>query len=116
MLEVQWNGSAYEVYVGVHNGTTLNLQTTGITFATQRGVIWSVEANGAGNAIWYVNAGGAGAPYNGQARTTATITQTGAPTGTESTTRYPFVEINNGASGGAALTVDFHPMTFAFGL
>ena len=96
MIEVQWNGSAYEVFVAVHNGTTLNIQTTGITFATQRGVLWSVESDGVGNATWYVSAGGSGSPYNGQTRTTATITQTGAPTGTETTTRYPFTEVNNG--------------------
>jgi hypothetical protein len=115
VIEIQWNGSAWEVFCGVHNGTTLNLQTTGITFATQRSVIWSVEASGS-SAVWYVNAGGSGAPYNGQARTTATLTQTGSPTGVETQSRYVWVEINNGASGGAALTVDFAPITFAFGL
>jgi hypothetical protein len=116
MVEIQWNGTAFEVYCGVHNGTTLNLQTSGVTFAKPRGVLWSVEADGAGNARWYISAGGAGAPYNGQARTTVTLSQTGAPTGTETTTRYPFAEINNGAAGGAALTVDFQPMTVSFGI
>lgn len=116
MVEVQWTGSAWEVFCAVHNGTTLNIQTTGITFATRRSVLWAVEADGTGNAIWYISVGGSAAPYNGQARTTATLTQTGAPTGTEATTRFAFVELNNGASGGANLTVDFTPMIFAFGL
>jgi hypothetical protein len=115
MIEVQWNGTNYEVFCAVHNGTVLNIQTTGITFATQRTVLWSVEADGLGNAVWYVSVGGT-APFNGQTRASATLAQTGAPTGTETTTRYPFVEINNGASGGAAITVDFHPMTFSFGI
>jgi hypothetical protein len=116
MVEIQWNGTNYEVFCGVHNGTTLNLQTTGITFATSRGVLWSLEADGAGNAKWYVSAGGSAAPYNGQARTTITLSQTGAPTGTEAANRYAFIEINNGAAGGAALTVDFQPMSYAFGI
>jgi len=116
MVEIQWNGTNYEVFCGVHNGTTLNLQTTGITFATSRGVLWSLEADGAGNAQWYVSAGGSAAPYNGQARTTITLSQTGAPTGTEAINRYAFIEINNGAAGGAALTVDFQPMSYAFGI
>jgi hypothetical protein len=116
MVEIQWNGTNYEVFCGVHNGTTLNLQTTGITFATSRGVLWSLEADGAGNAQWYVSAGGSAAPYNGQARTTITLSQTGAPTGTEASNRYAFIEINNGAAGGAALTVDFQPMSYAFGI
>jgi hypothetical protein len=116
MVEIQWNGTNYEVFCGVHNGTTLNLQTTGITFATSRGVLWSLEADGAGNAQWYVSAGGSAAPYNGQARTTITLSQTGAPTGTESVNRHAFIEINNGAAGGAALTVDFQPMSYAFGI
>jgi hypothetical protein len=116
MVEIQWNGTNYEVFCGVHNGTTLNLQTTGITFATSRGVLWSLEADGAGNARWYVSAGGSAAPYNGQARTTITLSQTGAPTGTEAANRYAFIEINNGAAGGAALTVDFQPMSYAFGI
>jgi hypothetical protein len=116
MVEIQWNGTNYEVFCGVHNGTTLNLQTTGITFATSRGILWSLEADGAGNAQWYVSAGGSAAPYNGQARTTITLSQTGAPTGTEAANRYAFIEINNGAAGGAALTVDFQPMSYAFGI
>jgi hypothetical protein len=116
MVEIQWNGTNYEVFCGVHNGTTLNLQTTGITFATSRGVIWSLEADGAGNAQWYVSAGGSAAPYNGQARTTITLSQTGAPTGTEAVNRHAFIEINNGAAGGAALTVDFQPISYAFGI
>jgi hypothetical protein len=115
MVEIQWNGSAYEVFCGVHDGTNLNLQTTSVTFTGNRGVLWAVEADGAGNAVWYVSVGGT-SPYNGMARTTATLTQTGAPTGTETTTRYPFVEINNGALGGASLTVDFTPMPMVFGL
>lgn len=114
-VEIQWNGSSYEIFCGVHNGTTLNLQTTGLTFTATRGVVWSVEADGAGNAVWYVSVGGT-APYNGQARTSATLSQTGAPTGTETAARYPFIELNNGAAGGASLTVDFMPMAFAFGL